>query len=84
MLSNLGLRSENVKEQEYDQIFERFDKNQDGVIQKSEVKDLVYALSNLKNPNSKIVEKPPEIIKSKKEHVKVDKSNTSLKQRTDS
>ena len=70
MLSNLGLRSEGLKDQEFDQIFEKFDKNGDGVIQKAEVKDLVYAMSNLKNPNKKTVEKPQEIAKKKNEESK--------------
>ena len=51
MLTNLGIRLEAMRDQEYDQIFKKFDKNGDGVIQKAEVKDLVYAITNLKNPN---------------------------------
>ncbi len=78
MLSNLGIRLEGLGDNEYDQIFDKFDKNGDGVIQKAEVKDLVYAMTNLKNPNKKIIEKPPEIKTKKSSQKSLNRSNTSM------
>jgi Ca2+-binding EF-hand superfamily protein len=77
MLTNLGLRV-TLKDQEYDQIFEKFDKNGDGVIQKAEVKDLVYAITNLKNPSAKIIKKPLEIATKKSSQKSLNRSNTSM------
>jgi hypothetical protein len=48
------------------------------VIQRAEVKDLIYAITNLKNPNNKIIEKPPEVAIKKSSENLLKKSNTSF------
>jgi Ca2+-binding EF-hand superfamily protein len=48
LCSNLSIKQKKMTQEEFDEIYNGFDKNGDGYIQRAEIREIVYQMSGIK------------------------------------